>query len=543
MISIDQWDDLVFPDNVSLQRTVNDVLENFRQAKETISKIQIRDEISNSSTKLFDEFDIEILNNAFNDRSNEFNGLIEKKANESLRMSMYIKDLAEYFKEISQKNTSVDVILETLSTSLDLAKERKSIAEKLKDDFNQFIIPGFNYFGIAIADPPLNNKEFKRSRRKATSFNIILLLCALSIFAIAYIFPIYIDNAISKFGDFSNITSTGNKGFNNTTPTENGGSGDKADKSGIPHNVTENWIKNWAYTFFSFFYFKSEFEGSNTTTQAGNEGHDNTGTGNECNGNINGEKETHNDTKPTGAESCTKKKSWFGNFLGKPEFEGSNTTTQAGNEGSGNINDEKETHNDTKPTEAESCTKKKSWFGNFLGKPEFEGSNTTTQAGNEGRANTKDDKKTPPDDVKPTKTENCTKKEEKEILPNDIKPTEIKGHNNNTSQNTTDQSTEEKKEKEKLLRCNEIINNKLPAIATNADILYQFWEQIIPILESHIEALESVNGQTDIKLPQLYVRIKEKWLEEENNCKSSYYALKNSVAKNGLMFNETNNSN
>ncbi|CAJ0751037.1 23727_t:CDS:2, partial [Entrophospora sp. SA101] len=210
----------------------------------------------------------------------------------------------------------------------------------------------------------------------------------------------------------------------------------------------------------------------------------------------------------------------------------SNTTTQAGNEGSGNINDEKETHNDTKPTEAESCTKKKSWFGNFLGKPEFEGSNTTTQAGNEGRANTKDDKKTPPDDVKPTKTENCTKKEEKEILPNDIKPTEIKGHNNNTSQNTTDQSTEEKKEKEKLLRCNEIINNKLPAIATNADILYQFWEQIIPILESHIEALESVNGQTDIKLPQLYVRIKEKWLEEENNCKSSYYALKNSVAKN-----------
>ncbi|CAJ0751036.1 23726_t:CDS:2 [Entrophospora sp. SA101] len=69
MISIDQWDDLVFPDNVSLQRTVNDVLENFRQAKETISKIQIRDEISNSSTKLFDEFDIEILNNAFNDRS------------------------------------------------------------------------------------------------------------------------------------------------------------------------------------------------------------------------------------------------------------------------------------------------------------------------------------------------------------------------------------------------------------------------------------------------------------------------------------------
>nr|CAG8437951.1 8993_t:CDS:1 [Entrophospora candida]CAG8450136.1 10317_t:CDS:1 [Entrophospora candida] len=523
MISIDQWDDLVFPDNVSLQRTVNDVLENFRQAKETISNIQIRDEISNSSTKLFDEFDIEILNNTLNDRSNELNGLIEKKANESLRMSMYIKDLAEYFKVISQKNTSVDVILETLSTSLDLAKERKSIAEKLKDGFNQFIIPGSNYFGIAIADPPINNKEFKRSRRKATSFNIILLLCALIIFAIAYISPIYIDNPISKFGDFGNTTSIGNKGFNNTSPTENEGSGDKTDKSGIPHNVTENWIKNWANTF--LFYIKSKFEGSNTTTQAGNEGNDNTVTGNEGNGNINGEKETHNDTKPT---------------------------------------------------EAESCTKKKSRYGNFLGKPEFEGSNTTTQTGNEGRANTKDDKETPPDDVKPTKTENCTKKEEIETLPNDIKPTETKGHDNNTSQvnnvnysnnfiiiiigvvvvtlllkkvnelsqeNTTDQSTEEKKEKEKLLRCNEIINNKLPAIATNADILYQFWEQIIPILESHIEALESVNGQTDIKLPQLYVRIKEKWLEEENNCKSSYYALKNSVAKNGLMFNETNNSN
>jgi len=456
MISIDQWDDLVFPDNVSLQRTVNDVLENFRKAKEAISKIQIKDEISNSSTKLFDEFDTETLNNALNDRSNKFNGLIEKKANESLKMSMYINDLSEYFRVISQTNTSVDVILETLSTSLNLAKERKSIAEKLKDGFNQFIIPGLNYFGVAIAGPPINNKKSKGSRRKANSFNnrrnIILLLCALSIFAIAYIFPIYIDNAISKFGEFVS-----------TPPIENEGSGDKPDKSGIPQDKTENYTKSWTDTLL---------------------------------------------------DSFTETKGWFDISFSKSE-------------------------------------------GN------------TTRIENENRANTKNETGTPIDDAESAKAENSTKEKEKETPPDGAKQTETKGHYNNTSQvnnvdystnfiiiitgvvvvtgllmkvneDTTDQSTEEI---ENLLRCNEIINNKLPAIATNADILYQFWEQIIPILESHIEALESENGQTDIKLPQLYVRIKEKWLEEENNCKSSYYALKNSVAKNGLMFNETNNSN
>jgi hypothetical protein len=86
---------------------------------------------------------------------------------ESLRLSMYAEDVDIYMKLLSEENTSIGVVLETLSSLLDTAQERHEITKLLKEEYQKFsekvnrefsntkiILTSDNGQPIEIADSP-----------------------------------------------------------------------------------------------------------------------------------------------------------------------------------------------------------------------------------------------------------------------------------------------------------------------------------------------------------------------------------------------------
>ncbi|CAG8440627.1 3398_t:CDS:2 [Funneliformis mosseae] len=71
--------------------------------------------------------------------SREFNTLTEERAVESLRLSLYIEDVIIYIQLLSKENTSIGVILETLSSLLDTAQIRQKNTKKLKKNYEEFL--------------------------------------------------------------------------------------------------------------------------------------------------------------------------------------------------------------------------------------------------------------------------------------------------------------------------------------------------------------------------------------------------------------------
>src|ERR1043165_383678 len=68
-----------------------------------------------------------------------FNSLTERRAVESYKLSMYSEDVAAYMQSLLEEDTSIGVILETLSSLLNTAQDKQKITEKLKKDYQEFL--------------------------------------------------------------------------------------------------------------------------------------------------------------------------------------------------------------------------------------------------------------------------------------------------------------------------------------------------------------------------------------------------------------------
>ncbi|GBB84757.1 hypothetical protein RclHR1_11320007 [Rhizophagus clarus] len=116
-----------FPSLEILESRTKIVLENFNRCR----KLNIKLHIKNDKIEEF---------------SRLFNSITERRALESLRLSMYAEDVDIYINLLSEENTSVGVILETLSSLLDAAQERHEITKKLKEDYQEFFYKFNNEF-------------------------------------------------------------------------------------------------------------------------------------------------------------------------------------------------------------------------------------------------------------------------------------------------------------------------------------------------------------------------------------------------------------
>src|SRR3954454_21683350 len=106
LIKLDLWENPNFPPLDILESRTKTVLEAFNKCRKLDIKLQTYG--NDSKIKGF---------------SFSFNTLTEKRAVESLRLSMFAQDVVVYIQLLSEENTSIGVILETLSSLLGAAEE------------------------------------------------------------------------------------------------------------------------------------------------------------------------------------------------------------------------------------------------------------------------------------------------------------------------------------------------------------------------------------------------------------------------------------
>nr|CAG8461615.1 13728_t:CDS:1 [Entrophospora candida] len=123
-IELNQYKDVIFPNLDVSQKAIVDILEAFRHLKESHIKISGR----NNDVKKLDK------------SSSKFNDLVVRIAKGSLKKSMDLKDFTEYFKMLTEDNVTSNDLLQTLLVLKDMAKQRISDSEELKNDFEQFEI-------------------------------------------------------------------------------------------------------------------------------------------------------------------------------------------------------------------------------------------------------------------------------------------------------------------------------------------------------------------------------------------------------------------
>nr|CAG8461562.1 13724_t:CDS:1 [Entrophospora candida] len=121
-IELNQYKDVIFPNLDVSQKAIVDILEAFRHLKESHIKISGR----NNDVKKLDK------------SSSKFNDLVVRIAKGSLKKSMDLKDFTEYFKMLTEDNVTSNDLLQTLLVLKDMAKQRISDSEELKNDFEQF---------------------------------------------------------------------------------------------------------------------------------------------------------------------------------------------------------------------------------------------------------------------------------------------------------------------------------------------------------------------------------------------------------------------
>jgi hypothetical protein len=146
-----------FPSLEILESRTKIVLENFNRCRKLNIKLHIKNDKIEEFCRLF-------------------NSITDRRALESLRLSMYAEDVDIYIKLLSEENTSVGVILETLSSLLDAAQERHETTKKLKEDYIEFFKNFNNEFAnIEIhltsdpSDPLLDNRHTSATRESAPS--------------------------------------------------------------------------------------------------------------------------------------------------------------------------------------------------------------------------------------------------------------------------------------------------------------------------------------------------------------------------------------
>ncbi|CAB4425602.1 unnamed protein product [Rhizophagus irregularis] len=122
-----------FPSLEILESRTKTVLEDFNRCRKLNIKLHIK-------------------NDKIGEFSRSFNSITDRRALESLRLSMYAEDVGIYIKLLSEENTSVGVILETLSSLLDTAQERHETTKKLKKDYREF----FDNFSNEFANIEIN---------------------------------------------------------------------------------------------------------------------------------------------------------------------------------------------------------------------------------------------------------------------------------------------------------------------------------------------------------------------------------------------------
>src|SRR6266496_1018457 len=120
MINLELWQKPNFPPLEILESRTKTVLEAFNKCRKLDIKLQTDDKKINEFYPLF-------------------NSLTERRAVESLRLSVYAEDVGIYLKLLSDDNTSIEVILETLSSLLDTAQDMQKDAKELKKDYQKFL--------------------------------------------------------------------------------------------------------------------------------------------------------------------------------------------------------------------------------------------------------------------------------------------------------------------------------------------------------------------------------------------------------------------
>ncbi|CAJ0748442.1 14513_t:CDS:1 [Entrophospora sp. SA101] len=121
-IELNQYKDVIFPNLDVSQKAIVGILEAFRHLKESHIKISGR----NNDVKKLDK------------SSSKFNDLVVRIAKGSLKKSMDLEDFTEYFKMLTEDNVTSNYLLQTLLVLKDMAKQRISDSEELKNDFEQF---------------------------------------------------------------------------------------------------------------------------------------------------------------------------------------------------------------------------------------------------------------------------------------------------------------------------------------------------------------------------------------------------------------------
>ncbi|CAJ0839134.1 9828_t:CDS:2 [Entrophospora sp. SA101] len=122
LIDLKQHEDVTFPDPNILQKNVEEILVAFRCLKELCVKYSATEE---NITEL-------------NHLSSIFDELIMERAKESLKMSMYLEEILDYFQMLIKEDTSVEDLLKTLATLKDMVKNRIVDSEKLENQFKEF---------------------------------------------------------------------------------------------------------------------------------------------------------------------------------------------------------------------------------------------------------------------------------------------------------------------------------------------------------------------------------------------------------------------
>src|SRR5690348_2274836 len=122
LIDLKQYENVTFPDSNILQKNVEEMLVAFRCLKE----VYIRCSATEEDTK------------QLNYLSSIFDRLIEERAKESLKMSVYLEEILDYLQMLTKEDTSVEDLLKTLAILKDTVKNRIVDSEKLENQFKEF---------------------------------------------------------------------------------------------------------------------------------------------------------------------------------------------------------------------------------------------------------------------------------------------------------------------------------------------------------------------------------------------------------------------
>ncbi|RIA88687.1 hypothetical protein C1645_774348, partial [Glomus cerebriforme] len=186
MINLELWQNPNFPPLEILESRIKSVLEAFNKCRKLDLKLQIND---NKIKKL----------------NPLFNSLTERRAVESLRLSMYAEDVEIYMDLLSKEDTSVEVILETLSSLLDAAQDRQETTKKLKKDYQEFL-EKFNSEFASIHISLNSNSRQIVIRNKKTPAEPIMVIEIINI-----VIPFLFGCGVFKFSQNLNLKSLINK--------------------------------------------------------------------------------------------------------------------------------------------------------------------------------------------------------------------------------------------------------------------------------------------------------------------------------------------